>query len=171
MRDLYQKTRASTSTPSTGDPPETPGEAAAPPEVSRKKLCINFLQTIDQTGQYEPLYSSSIQDPVKAERISRLDSLTQVVWISGRNVWDRKGDFGVAYHIYISLFICTYFLWCLHCMWVWLCSCMSVYVHACLHVCIHMFICYLPSCDIKGNSYACAVLLPYPLLSKFSVKS
>ncbi|XP_050715093.1 transcription initiation protein SPT3 homolog isoform X2 [Eriocheir sinensis] len=77
VRDLYQKTRASTSTPSTGDPSETPGEVATPPEVSRKKLCINFLQTIDQTGQYEPLYSSSIQDPVKAERISRLDSLTQ----------------------------------------------------------------------------------------------
>ncbi|KAG0728386.1 Transcription initiation protein SPT3 [Chionoecetes opilio] len=76
VRDLYQKTRTSTSVMPTGDVTEVPGEVPQP-EISRKKLCINFLQTIDQTGQYEPLYSSSIYDPVLTERASRLDTLTQ----------------------------------------------------------------------------------------------
>uniref|UniRef100_A0A0P4W7L0 Transcription initiation protein SPT3 homolog n=1 Tax=Scylla olivacea TaxID=85551 RepID=A0A0P4W7L0_SCYOL len=74
VRDLYQKTRTSTSSMSANDLTETSAEV---PEISRKKLCINFLQMIDQTGQYEPLYSSSLHDPVKTERASRLDTLTQ----------------------------------------------------------------------------------------------
>lgn len=75
VRDLYQRTRTSTSGSSSSDIQDLTSEVGG--EVSRKKLCINFLQTIDQTGQYEPLYSSSLYDPVKAERAFRLDSMTQ----------------------------------------------------------------------------------------------
>lgn len=96
MRDLYQKTRPSTSTSTTGELTETPAEGTQPQEGSRKKLCINFLQTIDQTGQYEPLYSSSIHDPVKVERASRLDSLTQVVMVF--RVLDILGLDGRLWH-------------------------------------------------------------------------
>nr|XP_053649830.1 transcription initiation protein SPT3 homolog [Cherax quadricarinatus] len=75
VRDLYQRTRTSTSGSSSGDIQDLNCEAGG--EVSRKKLCINFLQTIDQTGMYEPIYSSSLYDPVKADRAVRLDSMTQ----------------------------------------------------------------------------------------------
>lgn len=75
VRDLYQRTRTSGSSSSDIQDLAT-SEGGG--EVSRKKLCINFLQSIDQTGQYEPLYSSSLYDPIKAERAFRLDAMTQV---------------------------------------------------------------------------------------------
>ncbi|KAK3873013.1 hypothetical protein Pcinc_021939 [Petrolisthes cinctipes] len=75
VRDLYQRNRTSTSGSSSSDIQDLASEGGG--EVSRKKLCINFLQSIDQTGQYEPLYSSSLYDPIKAERAFRLDAMTQ----------------------------------------------------------------------------------------------
>ena len=74
---MYQRARTATSTNAT-ELQELGGEPGT--EVSRKKLCISFLQSIDQTGQYEPLYTSSIYDPVGAERAFRLDNMTQVVF-------------------------------------------------------------------------------------------
>ncbi|XP_068223708.1 transcription initiation protein SPT3 homolog [Palaemon carinicauda] len=75
VRDVYQRARASTSGSGTNDIQELGPEPGT--EVSRKKLCISFLQSIDQTGQYEPLYTSSFYDPIRAERASRLDGMTQ----------------------------------------------------------------------------------------------
>lgn len=76
VRDLYQRARTSTSGSSVSELQELSGEGGG--EISRKKICTNFLQSIDQTGQYEPLYSSSIHDPVKNERAHRLNVMTQV---------------------------------------------------------------------------------------------
>lgn len=45
------------------------GEAGEP--LTRKKQCINFLQSIDQFGQYEPVYLHAIPDPTKMERAYR----------------------------------------------------------------------------------------------------
>ncbi|XP_042863253.1 transcription initiation protein SPT3 homolog isoform X1 [Penaeus japonicus] len=75
VRDLYQRARTSTSGSSVSELQELSGEGGG--EISRKKICTNFLQSIDQTGQYEPLYSSSIHDPVKNERAHRLNVMTQ----------------------------------------------------------------------------------------------
>ena len=46
-------------------------------QITRKKQCINFLQSIDQFGQYEPVYIHSLPDPGKAERAYRLDAITK----------------------------------------------------------------------------------------------
>lgn len=76
VRDLYQRARTSTSGSSASELQELSAEGGG--EISRKKICTNFLQSIDQTGQYEPLYFSSIFDPVKNERAHRLNVMTQV---------------------------------------------------------------------------------------------
>lgn len=75
VRDLYQRQRTPTSAASTGDLQDLGLELGS--EVSRKKLCTSFLQSIDQYGQYDLLYTSSIPDPVKYERTSRQDNMTK----------------------------------------------------------------------------------------------
>ncbi|KAF2348833.1 Transcription initiation factor IID subunit 13 [Trinorchestia longiramus] len=59
-----------------GDPADvTNGESGEP--LSRKKQCVNFLQSIDQFGQYEPVYTYSLPDPGKLDRAYRLDAFTK----------------------------------------------------------------------------------------------
>ena len=49
-----------------------------PAEVSRKKMCISFLQSIDQTGRYDLIYTSSLYDPVVSDRNHRMDFYSKV---------------------------------------------------------------------------------------------
>ena len=70
VRDLYQRTTSSSS--------ENFNDNDMVPEVSRKKMCISFLQSIDQIGRYEAIYTSSLYDPVMNERNHRMDIYSQV---------------------------------------------------------------------------------------------
>ena len=70
VRDEYQRTAALVS----NQPSEVAAEIAAGESgepVTRKKQCINFLQSIDQFGQYEPVYQHALPDPTKLERAYR----------------------------------------------------------------------------------------------------
>lgn len=78
VRDEYQRTAAMVSNAPTdvaSDLAGGEGEQSQP--LTRKKQCIAFLQSIDQFGQYEPVYQHAVPDPAKSERAYRLDTFTK----------------------------------------------------------------------------------------------
>ncbi|CAL4125292.1 unnamed protein product, partial [Meganyctiphanes norvegica] len=76
VRDQYQRLRNAASS-SSSDLSETGSDIVGSTEVSRKKVCVEFLKSIDQCGQYEGIYNVSLYDQVVAERRHRANAMTQ----------------------------------------------------------------------------------------------
>ncbi|KAL7646184.1 UNVERIFIED_CONTAM: hypothetical protein RMT77_003085 [Armadillidium vulgare] len=73
VRDLYQKTSAI----STGAINKDFLDATNDAEGSRKKICTNFLQSIDQIGDYDSICTGNLTDPIRIERSVRYDTMAQ----------------------------------------------------------------------------------------------